>query len=152
MRLLRLLAPLAVLSVSIWMMTGSGAFPYIALLLATGAGAALMLVTMTSVYSADQLRLTKPIHGFKPIRDYASLRAMAYRLMNRASSTAIASAEVSHYADLMAQRLTQQEAMASDASSSMNAINAAIMQVSASASHVRQVITIMMSWLILLAI
>ena len=136
MRLLRLLAPLAVLSVSIWMMTESGAFPYIALLLATGAGAALMLVTMTSVYSADQLGLTKPIHGFKPIRDYASLRAMAYRLMNRASSTAIASAEVSHYADLMAQRLTQQEAMASDASSSMNAINAAIMQVSASASHV----------------
>lgn len=136
MRLLWLLVPLAVLGVSVWMMTESGAFPYVALLLATGAGAALMLVTMTSVYSADQLGLTKPIHGFKPIRDYASLRAMAYRLMNRASSTAIASAEVSHYADLMAQRLTQQEAMASDASSSMNAINAAIMQVSASASHV----------------
>lgn len=136
MRLLWLLVPLAVLGVSVWMMAESGAFPYIALLLATGAGAALMLVTLMSVYSADQLRLTKPIHGFKPIRDYASLRAMAYRLMNRASSTAIASAEVSHYADLMAQRLTKQEAMASDASSSMNAINAAIMQVSASATHV----------------
>ncbi|AYF35177.1 chemotaxis protein [Vreelandella alkaliphila] len=136
MRLLWLLVPLAVLGVSVWMMTESGAFPYVALLLATGAGAGLMLVTITSVYSADQARLTKPIHGFKPIRDYGALRAMAYRLMNRASSTAIASAEVSHYADLMAQRLTKQEAMASDASSSMNAINAAIMQVSASATHV----------------
>ncbi|CAH1044748.1 methyl-accepting chemotaxis protein [Halomonas sp. TD01] len=136
MRLLQLLVPLAVLGVSVWMMTEPGVFPYIALLLATGAGASLMLVTITTVYSADRARLAKPIHGLKPIRDYASLRAMAYRLMNRASSTAIASAEVSHYADLMAQRLTKQETMASDASSSMSAINTAIMQVSASASQV----------------
>ncbi|MGO3667735.1 MAG: hypothetical protein ACTJG4_03910 [Vreelandella alkaliphila] len=109
MRLLWLLVPLAVLGVSVWMMTESGAFPYVALLLATGAGAGLMLVTMMLVYSADQVRLTKPIHGFKPIRDYGALRAMAYRLMNRASSTAIASAEVSHYTDLTAQRLTNRK-------------------------------------------
>ena len=56
--------------------------------------------------------------------------------MHRASSTAIASAEVSHYADLMAQRLAKQENMASEASSSMSAINTAIMQVSASATQV----------------
>lgn len=136
MRLFRLLVPLILLSVSVWMISHPGALSYIALLLATGAGASLMLVPITTVYSADQARLIKPIHGPKPIRDYGSLRSMAYRLMNRASSTAIASAEVSHYADLMAQRLAKQETMASEASSSMSAINTAIMQVSASASQV----------------
>jgi methyl-accepting chemotaxis protein len=86
-----------------------------------------MAVGLYSVYSADQHRLKQSVRGLKPLRDYGSLRAMAYRLMNRASSTAIASAEVSHYADLMAQRLGKQETMASEASSSMSAINAAIM-------------------------
>ncbi|MFC7367984.1 MULTISPECIES: methyl-accepting chemotaxis protein [Vreelandella] len=136
MQLLRLLVPLAVLGVSAWMVSQPGALPYISLLLATLAGATLILNALNKVYAADQSRLIRGINGVKAIRDYGSLRAMAYRLMNRASSTAIASAEVSHYADLMAQRLTKQETMASDASSSMSAINAAIMQVSVSASQV----------------
>lgn len=136
MQLLRLLVSLAVLGVSAWMISQSGALAYLALLLASLVGANLMLQALNAVYAADQARLMRPIHGVKAMRDYGSLRAMAYRLMNRASSTAIASAEVSHYADLMAHRLAKQETMASDASSSTSAINAAIMQVSASASQV----------------
>jgi len=136
MRLLRWLVPLLLLIASIGLVSQPGAWKYLAVLCALLGGMGVMAVGLYSVYSADQHRLKQSVRGLKPLRDYGSLRAMAYRLMNRASSTAIASAEVSHYADLMAQRLGKQETMASEASSSMSAINAAIMQVSASATQV----------------
>lgn len=136
MRLIFMLVPLGLLGLSVWLASQANMLPYLAVACAVLAGAGLMLSALQSVYSADQNRLAMPTRGLKPLRDYASLRAMAYRLMNRASRTAIASAEVSHYADLMDQRLSKQEVMARDASSSMGAINAAIMQVSASATQV----------------
>ncbi|MBR9906385.1 MAG: methyl-accepting chemotaxis protein, partial [Gammaproteobacteria bacterium] len=136
MRLLRLLVPGFLLALSVGLVVQGGVWIYLALLSAALGGGAVLLSALESVYRADQRRLEQRQRGFKPLRDYRSLRGMAYRLMNRASSTAIASAEVSHYADLMDQRLSKQEAMAREASSSMTAINAAIMQVSASASQV----------------
>ena len=136
MRLLRLLVPVLLMALSIGLAAQGGIWGYLALLFALLAGGAFLLSALEGVYRADQRQLEQRNRGVKPLRDYRSLRAMAYRLMNRASSTAIASAEVSHYADLMDQRLTHQETMAREAASSMTAINAAIMQVSASASQV----------------
>lgn len=135
MRLLRWLMPLLLLLASIWLVMLPGLWQYAAVPCATLAGMTAIASALYGIYNAGQERLEQPAL-LKPLRDYGSLRAMAYRLMNRASSTAIASAEVSHYADLMAQRLGKQESMASEASSSMSAINTAIMQVSASASQV----------------
>lgn len=136
MRLLRLLVPVLLMALSIGLTAQGGIWGYLALLFALLAGGAFLRSALVGVYRADQRQLEQRNRGVKPLRDYRSLRAMAYRLMNRASSTAIASAEVSHYADLMDQRLTHQETMAREAASSMTAINAAIMQVSASASQV----------------
>ncbi|MCH4812817.1 methyl-accepting chemotaxis protein [Vreelandella neptunia] len=136
MGVLLLFVPVLMLALSVGLVAQGGVWSYIALISATLAGGAAVLNIIESVYRADQRRLEKRGGGVRAVRDYRSLRAMGYRLMKRASSTAIASAEVSHYADLMDQRLTQQETMAREASSSMTAINAAIMQVSASASQV----------------
>ena len=135
MRLLGLLLPFVLLGLSVELVSHNTALKYLALACASLAGAGLISNALFSVYMADQQRLNR-VRGFKPLRDYGSLKAMAYRLMKRASSTAIASAEVSHYADLMDQRLAQQETMAREASASMGAINAAILQVSVSASQV----------------
>ncbi|WP_447553080.1 methyl-accepting chemotaxis protein [Vreelandella sp. EE22] len=135
MRLLRLLAPLALLGISIELVSHGGTTTYLALLVAGLAGAGLMGNAFAGVYHGQ----VNPLNGalkFKPLKDYASLKAMAYRLMGQASSTAIASAEVSHYADLMDQRLVSQERMAKEAASSMAAINTAITQVSSSATQV----------------
>lgn len=68
-------------------------------------------------------------------RDYLSLRRMAQRLVSRAGRTAIALAEVSHHADRLDKRLTEQEEIIREAVGSMNAITAAIEQVSTSASQ-----------------
>ncbi|PRY65538.1 methyl-accepting chemotaxis protein [Vreelandella songnenensis] len=132
---LRILAPLMLLVLAIELVSYSNGLEYVALLCALLAGAGLVVSALSGIYMADPERLTQ-VRGVKPLRDYGSLKAMAYRLMGRASSTAIASAEVSHYADLMDQRLNQQEAMVREASSSMSAINTAILQVSASATQV----------------
>ncbi|WP_404377888.1 methyl-accepting chemotaxis protein [Vreelandella aquamarina] len=136
MRLLRLLVSLLLLIASIWLVSLPEGWQYLAVPCAALGGMGVVVSGLYSVYGADRQRLNQSAVGLKPLRDYRALRAMAYRLMNQASSTAIASAEVSHYADLMAQRLGKQESMASEASSSMGAINTAIMQVSASASQV----------------
>lgn len=136
MRVLQLLVPVLMMALSVGAAAKGGSWVYAAVILAALAGAAVLLGMFAMIYRAEQHHLEQRHYGFKPQRDYRALRAMAYRLMNRASSTAIASAEVSHYADLMDQRLTQQETMAREASSSMTSINAAIMQVSASASQV----------------
>ncbi|MCC5904157.1 MAG: methyl-accepting chemotaxis protein [Halomonas sp.] len=136
MRLLLLLISAVLLALSAGLVAQNDMWSYVALLSAALGGGAILLSALEGVYRSDQRRLEKGKRRIKSLRDYASLRAMAYRLMNRASSTAIASAEVSHYADLMDQRLAKQEKMARDASSSMSAINTAIMQVSASASQV----------------
>lgn len=136
MRVMLLLIPMLLLALSVGLVAQGGLWDYLALLSAAMGGCGLLLNILIGIYRADQSRLDKQPRGLKPLRDYRSLRAMAYRLMNRASSTAIASAEVSHYADLMDQRLSQQETMAREASSSMAAINSAIMQVSASANQV----------------
>ncbi|RUR38598.1 methyl-accepting chemotaxis protein [Vreelandella populi] len=135
MRLLGLLVPFVLLGLAVELVSQTNALKYLALISASLAGAGFIGNTLLGIYMADQQRLGR-VRGFKPLRDYASLKAMAYRLMKRASSTAIASAEVSHYADLMDQRLAKQETMAREASSSMSAINTAILQVSASASQV----------------
>ncbi|PCF97688.1 methyl-accepting chemotaxis protein [Vreelandella nigrificans] len=136
MRLLLLLISAVLLALSAGLVAQNDMWSYVALLPAALGGGAILLSALEDVYRSDRRRLEKGQWRVKPLSDYASLRAMAYRLMNRASSTAIASAEVSHYADLMDQRLAKQEKMARDASSSMSAINTAIMQVSASASQV----------------
>jgi len=136
MSVLLLLVPVLMVALSVGLAALGGVWIYVALLCAALGGGAMLLTAFERVYRADQRRLEQYQRGVKSLRDYRSLRAMAYRLMNRASSTAIASAEVSHYADLMDQRLTQQETMVREASTSMTAINAAIMQVSASASQV----------------
>ena len=127
MRLLRWLVSLLLLIASIWLVSLPAGWQYLAVPCAALGGMGVVVSGLYSVYGADRQRLNQSAFGLKPLRDYRALRAMAYRLMNRASSTAIASAEVSHYADLMAQRLGKQETMASEASSSMSAINAAIM-------------------------
>lgn len=136
MRLLRLLVPVLLVALAIGLAAQGGIWGYLALLFALLGGGAFLLSALEAIYRSDHHHLEQRKRGLKPLRDYRALRAMAYRLMNRASSTAIASAEVSHYADLMDHRLTQQETMAREASTSMTAINAAIMQVSASASQV----------------
>lgn len=136
MSLLLLLISAVLLALSAGLVAQNDMWSYAALLPAALGGGAILLSALEGVYRSDQRRLEKGQWRVKSLRDYASLRAMAYRLMNRASSTAIASAEVSHYADLMDQRLAKQEKMAREASSSMSAINTAIMQVSASASQV----------------
>ncbi|WP_346798301.1 methyl-accepting chemotaxis protein [Halomonas sp. Bachu 37] len=109
---------------------------YAGLVLAAFSGALGVLSGFLGVYRAEQKKLERSGKVSGPLRDYRSLRAMAYRLMQRASSTAIASAEVSHHADQMDQRLDRQESMAREASSSMTAINAAIVQVTSSATQV----------------
>ena len=135
MRLFRWLVPLLLIIAATLLVSLSGPWVYAALVCATLAGVTAVASALYAIYNAGH-QPSSQRELLKPLRDYGSLRAMSYRLMKRASSTAIASAEVSHYADLMAQRLGKQEAMASEASSSMSAINTAIVQVSSSASHV----------------
>ncbi|BCB62148.1 methyl-accepting chemotaxis protein [Halomonas sp. A020] len=135
MRLFRWLIPLLLIIAATLLVSLSGPWAYAALVCATLAGVTAVASALYAIYNAGH-QPSSQRELLKPLRDYGSLRAMSYRLMKRASSTAIASAEVSHYADLMAQRLGKQEGMASEASSSMSAINTAIVQVSASASHV----------------
>ncbi|KAE8438260.1 methyl-accepting chemotaxis protein [Vreelandella piezotolerans] len=135
MRLFRWLVPLLLIIAATLLVSLSGPWAYAALVCATLAGVTAVASALYAIYNAGH-QPSSQRELLKPLRDYGSLRAMSYRLMKRASSTAIASAEVSHYADLMAQRLGKQEGMASEASSSMSAINTAIVQVSSSASHV----------------
>ncbi|MCO7245286.1 methyl-accepting chemotaxis protein [Halomonas sp. Mc5H-6] len=136
MRIIRWAVPMVLLALAVWLVSFSTLGGYVAVGLATIAGALSVLMALGSLYQADQ----QSLEGRRPVNrlmaDYASLRAMAFRLMKRASSTAIASAEVSHYADLMDQRLSKQERMARESSASMGAINTAIMQVSTSAAQV----------------
>ncbi|MGM0824098.1 MAG: methyl-accepting chemotaxis protein [Pseudomonadota bacterium] len=136
MRVIRWMVPIVLLALAGWLVSYSTLGGYIAVGLAAVAGALCVLTAWWSLYQADQQQLEGKRKGHRLMADYASLRAMAFRLMRRASSTAIASAEVSHYADLMDQRLSKQEKMARESSASMGAINTAIMQVSASASQV----------------
>ncbi|NYS60848.1 methyl-accepting chemotaxis protein [Vreelandella salicampi] len=136
MRLLSILAALGCFFLGVGAQMLGGLWGYAGLVLAALGGAAWVFSGNLAVYYAGREGLARHGSWLWPVRDYRSLRNMAYRLMQRASSTAIASAEVSHYADLMDQRLDKQEAMARDASASMSAINAAIVQVSTSANQV----------------
>ncbi|MFY0988905.1 methyl-accepting chemotaxis protein [Halomonas sp. C05BenzN] len=104
---------------------------YLALGLAWLSGALCFIHGMAAVHGADAVALREGrLRGWlPPVRDYLSLRRMAHDLVARAGSTAIASAEVSHHADSMDQRLGRQEGVVREASSSMNAITAAIEQV-----------------------
>lgn len=136
MRVIRWTVPIVLLALAGWLVSYSTLGGYIAVGLAAVGGALSVLMAWGAIYQADQQSLEGRRTGNRLMADYASLRAMAFRLMKRASSTAIASAEVSHYADLMDQRLSKQERMARESSASMGAINTAIMQVSASASQV----------------
>lgn len=136
MRLFSILAALGCFVLALGAQVLGGLWGYAGLVLAALGGAAWVFSGNLAVYYSGREALARYRSWLWPVRDYRSLRNMAYRLMQRASSTAIASAEVSHYADLMDQRLDTQEAMARDASASMSAINTAIMQVSNSASQV----------------
>ncbi|QNI03093.1 methyl-accepting chemotaxis protein [Halomonas sp. SH5A2] len=136
MRVIRWAVPIVLLALAGWLVSYSTLGGYVAVGLAALAGALSVLMAWGTIYQADQQALEGKRPANRLMADYASLRAMAFRLMKRASSTAIASAEVSHYADLMDQRLSKQERMARESSASMGAINTAIMQVSASASQV----------------
>lgn len=113
---------------------------YAAMLLAALAGACLALAGALSVYTAsgDSLATKSERPWFPPQRDYLSLKRMAHRLISRAGRTAIASAEVSHHADRLDQRLARQDSVVKEAVSSMAAITTAIEQVSQSASQVAE--------------
>ncbi|RUR34794.1 hypothetical protein ELY33_01030 [Vreelandella andesensis] len=79
MRLFWLLVPLAVLGISVWMMSASGAFPHIALLLlAAGASASLMLVAVMTVYSADQAAFDEAYFRSQTHSRNGSLRVMVH--------------------------------------------------------------------------
>lgn len=136
MRLVSILSALVLLAASTLAVTAGGFWVYPGLVFAALGGAALVFSGALGVYYGDRAALNKGASWLWPVRDYRSLRSMAYRLMSRASSTAIASTEVSFYADQMDKRLDDQEAMARDAAASMTAINAAITQVSSSADQV----------------
>lgn len=111
----------------------------VALLLAALAGAGFALAGGYAIYAAR----TEPCspagrYGPAPLGDYRALKSMAYRLMGRASRTAIASAEVSHHADRLDQRLARQDRVVKEAVASMGAITAAIEQVTHSAHQVAE--------------
>ncbi len=107
-------------------------------LLGALAGGLLAQAGLVGVYraGADALEQGRVSAWLPVTRDYLSLRRMAHGLIHQASTTAIASAEVSHHADCMDQRLTRQERTVSEASSSMTAITSAIEQVAVSAANV----------------
>ncbi|WP_245948025.1 methyl-accepting chemotaxis protein [Billgrantia montanilacus] len=117
---------------------GLGWQAYLGLGLAALAGCLFSLAGLASVYRAGAATLeTQGIKAWLPAtRDYLSLRRMAHGLIRQASNTAIASAEVSHHADRMDQRLERQGHTVREASSSMAAITTAIEQVAASAANV----------------
>ncbi|MDR5905985.1 methyl-accepting chemotaxis protein [Franzmannia qiaohouensis] len=110
----------------------------LALLMAALGGAGVMLARSCAVYAAGEEPASGGKSGASPLADYRSLKAMAYRLMGRASRTAIASAEVSHHADRMDQRLARQDQVVKEAVASMQAITAAIEQVTRSAQQVAE--------------
>ncbi|CAM4157612.1 methyl-accepting chemotaxis protein [Vreelandella rituensis] len=136
MRILPLVFSTGLFAVSVLLAYQGGGWVYLGLVLAAMGGGLCVFNGLVNVYYASKDGLARIRLWLWPVQDYRSLRAMAYRLMSRASSTAIASAEVSFHADKMDQRLDHQEAMAREASSSMAAINTAIVQVSSSASQV----------------
>lgn len=113
---------------------------YLSMLLAALGGASMMSAGALSIYSADGdiLAAKGKQPWFPPQHDYLSLKGMAHRLIKRAGRTAIASAEVSHHADRLDQRLARQDSVVKEAVSSMAAITAAIEQVSASAAQVAE--------------
>ncbi|GGX78429.1 chemotaxis transducer [Litchfieldella qijiaojingensis] len=113
---------------------------YLAMLLSALAGAGLALVGAISVYLANEDTLAGKGRQpwLPPQRDYHSLKRMAHRLIKSAGRTAIASAEVSHHADRLDQRLARQDDVVKEAVSSMAAITAAIEQVSTSAGQVSE--------------
>lgn len=114
---------------------------YLALGLAWLSGGVLFTIGMATVHAAGATALKRD--GWRgwlpPVRDYLSLRRMAHDLVGRAGSTAIASAEVSHHADRMDQRLARQESVVRDASSSMSAITGAIEQVAGGTAELASV-------------
>lgn len=136
MRFISIMAALGLLAISAIAVAADGLWVYTGLACAALGGAAMVFSSVLGVYQGDRAALERASSWLWPVRDYRSLRGMAYRLMGRASSTAIASTEVSYYADLMDHRLDNQEAMAREASASMTAINAAISQVTSSAAQV----------------
>ncbi|MFG6666627.1 methyl-accepting chemotaxis protein [Halomonas sp. HNIBRBA4712] len=137
MQLLRWLTSFALMALAFYALTLQGALVNAAPLLGGVSGALFVLGLIERVYR-HQGGEAAQARGVRALTDYALLKAMAYRLMGRASSTAIATAQVSHFADSMDRRLVNQERMARDSAASMAAINAAILQVSASASRVAE--------------
>ncbi|SDJ80422.1 methyl-accepting chemotaxis protein [Billgrantia gudaonensis] len=140
MRILIVLAGLLALGAGLILsvIAGAGLLGVFTLLLGLVGGASLSLSGMLGVFSASAERLESGrIAAWLPMtRDYLSLRRMAHGLIERASNTAIASAEVSHHADQMDRRLDRQEDIVREASSSMAAITSAIEQVASSAGNV----------------
>ncbi|SDK87398.1 methyl-accepting chemotaxis protein [Franzmannia pantelleriensis] len=102
------------------------------------AGAGMVLAIGYGVYAARGEPTGRAAGYAPPLADYRSLKAMAYRLMDRASRTAIASAEVSHHADRMDHRLARQDQVVKEAVASMQAITTAIEQVTRSAQQVAE--------------
>src|SRR5690554_7760767 len=140
MRILMLLVAMVSLSggVLLTQLEGVDWQGLLAITLALLAGALVALNGAVAVFRANAATLENRRHAswLSSTRDYFSLRRMAHGLIRQASSTAIASAEVSHHADTMDQRLEQQQHTLREASSSMAAITAAIEQVAASVGNV----------------
>jgi|GEM_PF-5442956 len=117
--------------------------PWLALPLSALAGALTLYASLVAVHGASARRLASSRWGIwlAPLRDYLALRRLGHDLVGRTGVAAIASAEVSHHADRLDQRLTRQERVVHDASSSMTAITGAIEQVAGGAREVAQLAT-----------
>lgn len=117
--------------------------PWLALPLSALAGALALYASLVAVHGASARRLasSRSRAWLAPLRDYLALRRLGHDLVARTGVAAIASAEVSHHADRLDQRLTRQERVVHDASSSMTAITGAIEQVAGGARQVAQLAT-----------
>ncbi|PWV80471.1 methyl-accepting chemotaxis protein [Halomonas sp. A11-A] len=116
--------------------------PWLALPLAAVAGALALYARMLRVYALPAAELKARRRAWLPsVQDYLALRRLGHDLVGRTGVAAIASAEVSHHADRLDQRLTRQERVVHDASTSMTAISSAIEQVASGASQVARLAT-----------
>lgn len=126
----------------------AGAWQLVGLVLALGAFILSHLVRppsapvqdqYTSILNANasQLESLRPEkHAPLALQDYWALKTMAVRLSERASVTAISTAEVSYHADELDQGFRQQGQTASRVNQAASSIAVAIEQVSQHATHV----------------
>lgn len=144
-RFIYVLAAVAVavagVATQLWLSLSWGS--WLAMALSALAGALALFSGLVGVYAlpAEALKGGRRRAWLAPLHDYLALRRLGHDLVGRTGVAAIASAEVSHHADRLDQRLTRQERVVRDASSSMTAISSAIEQVASGARQVARLAT-----------